>query len=125
MCLGVHANGFQEFSDKGAYVTVHVLMMKGVNDDSLQWPYQGNIYIELLNWREDSHHEKKVVKFEAIVSQQGYFGNRVTKGEKATRGKGIGKFIAHSDLNDESIAIRRQCLYNDMLCFRITHIYTK
>ena len=37
-------------------VSVNAFLMKGEHDDQLQWPFEGNLIIELLNWREDQGH---------------------------------------------------------------------
>lgn len=36
-------------------------MMAGENDDDLQWPFSGNIQVELLNQLEDKHHYTKTI----------------------------------------------------------------
>ena len=56
MCLEVHANG--EGSGEGTHFSVFAYLMKGEHDDQLQWPFEGNFIIELLNWREDKGHHK-------------------------------------------------------------------
>ena len=37
--------------------------MKGENDAMLQWPFKGDVTIQLLNWREDKGHVEKTVHF--------------------------------------------------------------
>ena len=41
-------------SAKGSqYISVGVCLMKGDNDDCLEWPFKGSVDIKLLNWTED------------------------------------------------------------------------
>ena len=54
LCLNIDANSSS--TGKGTHISVHVQLMAGDNDDQLQWPFTGDIVIELLNWREDSGH---------------------------------------------------------------------
>ena len=35
---------------------IHANLMKGDYDNNLQWPFEGDMLYELLNWREDNHH---------------------------------------------------------------------
>lgn len=37
--------------------------MKGRDDQSLQWPFQGDVEFEFLNWKEDRYHRTAVVSF--------------------------------------------------------------
>ena len=54
--LNVHvvANGHSKC--KGTHVTMFVYLMKGINDETLKWPFTAEISIRLLNWREDKGH---------------------------------------------------------------------
>ena len=56
MQLNVVANGHSKC--KGTHVTVFVYLMKGINDETLKWPFTAEISIRLLNWREDKGHVK-------------------------------------------------------------------
>ena len=49
MCLRVHANGFRDGKD--THYSVFVQLLAGDNDDQLQWPFVGDIVLELVNWR--------------------------------------------------------------------------
>ena len=54
MCLNLEPNGCG--TGKGTHISLYAALMKGEHDDSLQWPFEGNIVVELLNWREDQQH---------------------------------------------------------------------
>ena len=64
MCLRVHANGYR--SGKSTHISVYVQLMAGKNDDKLQWPFDGDIVFELLNWRADRNHYCETVSISAI-----------------------------------------------------------
>ena len=76
--LRVDANG--EGSSKGTHVSVYVEIMRGENDEMLQWPFNGEITIELLNWREDKRHVEKIIDhYNAPIDCR----TRVTEGKRA------------------------------------------
>ena len=41
----------------GTHVSVFAYLMSGEHDQHLQWPFTGEFFIELLNWREDKGHQ--------------------------------------------------------------------
>ena len=49
-------------ANKNGHVGVFVFLMKGPNDDSLLWPFSGDVIVELLNWRDDRSHYKNICK---------------------------------------------------------------
>ena len=56
MCLRVDANGYGV--RKNSHVSVYLYMMRGEYDESLKWPFRGDITVQLLNQVEDrGHHE--------------------------------------------------------------------
>ena len=61
MCLQVYPNGNRE--GKGTDVSVFAYLMRGEHDDQLQWPFEGDLIIELLNWRVDKGHKSHTVDF--------------------------------------------------------------
>ena len=58
MCLKVNAAG-----DVGTYITIYGYLMKGDYDDSLTWPFCADIIIDVLNWRGDHSHYRKILPF--------------------------------------------------------------
>ena len=50
MLLHVFMNGQQ--SARATHISVYAHLMKGEYDDDLDWPFEGIITVELLNWRE-------------------------------------------------------------------------
>ena len=59
--LNVHPNGIHDGS--GSHLSVHAELMKGEYDDELKWPFEGDIRIELLNWKEDKNHHSAIICF--------------------------------------------------------------
>ena len=111
VCVPMHSSG-----------VVMVLMfqcmpflMKGDNyDDSLSWPFNGRVTIELLNQLEHKNHHKWTIPFPAddVVSE------RVVDGE---RGLGYGRrqFISHADLAHKPRK-NIQYLKDDTLVFQVS-----
>ena len=106
ICIRVDANGVGV--SEGTHVSVFACLMKGDNDDSLTWPFSGNVTVALLNQLEDKNHYTKTITFPANSSSS----KRVTKGE---RGVGFGHhmFFAHSYLQENY-------LVDDTLFFRVS-----
>ena len=93
MCLKVDANGWG--SGKGTHVSLAVNLMKGEFDSHLQWPFKGEITVELVNQKEGG--ENLIRKPLELADYDKCYKNfqRVTEGERASGGWG---FIAHTDL---------------------------
>ena len=104
MSLRVTANG--QGSGKGTHITVGVYLMKGEFDDQLEWPFRGDITIQLLNQEGESEHFTKII--------HGAEGEKIeTKiGEKFISAWGVTQFKSHSELSPKYIK-------NDSLKFKI------
>ena len=114
MCLSVYAHGYGD--GKGTHVSVFVQLMKGEFDDLLQWPFQGNVVLQLCNQLEDKYHYGYIIDFSEATDPT--FISRVTVGEMAESGFGTHTFIAHEFLNFNS-ATKCQYLMDNSLLFRI------
>ena len=113
MCLCVHANGTNEA--KGTHVSCYICLMSGEYDDILEWPFQGEVTVELLNQLRDNYHEKTIIKYNASTEE--IYSCRVI--DKA-HGEGWGKktFVPHSNLIvDENYC---QYLKDNTLYFRVS-----
>ena len=40
----------------GTHLSVYAQLMRGEYDNELEWPFEGDIRVELLNWRADKNH---------------------------------------------------------------------
>ena len=96
MCLRVEANGWRD--GRKSHVSVYLHMMQGEYDESLKWPFRGNITVQLLNQVGDSGHHAKVIYF---TDRADKFCQRLVSEdteERSPGGWGFHKFICHGDL---------------------------
>ena len=115
MCLKVYANGVSD--GQGTHVSVYIYLMRGNNDNNLKWPFKGTIKVSLLNQLEFGQHHTVKVWSPGHDVAEGTCG-RVTEGELAVSGWGLGSFIPQEDLgySDKKIC---QYLKDDTLFFRV------
>ena len=114
MCLNVDANGTG--TGEGTHVSVYVYLMRGDNDDNLQWPFKGTIKVSLLNQLEDGqHHTEALWSPDEDVPER--TSGRVTEGESAG-GWGLSQFISQQDLSYKG---GKNCQYlkDNTLFFRV------
>ena len=58
----VYASTFNCFNTtKGTCMSLHARLMKGEYDDTLAWPFSGDVVVEILNWREDKNQQEHVL----------------------------------------------------------------
>ena len=119
MCLGVYANG--RGSAKGTHVSVCVCLMHGELDNSLKWPFRGDVTIQLLNQLNDKEHHVRALHFNDATPDTS--AGRVTTGERGGLW-GYNTFIHHRELKYNSA---KNCEYDmdDCLCFRVTKVELK
>ena len=120
MCLQILPNGWDD--GEGTHVAVAVYMMRGEFDDSLQWPFRGEVKVQLINQRDGGKHlESKVLEENDYVTTNltKYF-SRVLEGDRAKSGWGCDQFISHSYLYRPEQGI--EYLKNDSLKFKVPHI---
>ena len=97
LCLEVHANGYGK--GKGTHISISATLMKGDYDNNLQWPFEGDVLVEILNWRDDKHHYRGDTMSANILGDlYKDITSRVTDGEYASRGWAKSCFISHSSL---------------------------
>ena len=113
LCLVIYPNGRGDGSD--THVSMFIRLMQGEFDDELDWPFIGNITIELLNqqvafapWR-NLQPKSITVHFTDDVHDS----HRVIGQERADTGRGRNKLISHTDLE-------RLYLKDDSLICRIS-----
>ena len=111
--LRVDANG--NGKGKGTHVSLFVCLMKGENDQYLQWPFKGDISIQMLNWREDNQHKEMIIPFNDNADIK--YRSKVIEGE---RGEAWGKqeFIRIADLQYDPKK-NSAYLQDDTLCIKI------
>ena len=120
-CLIVHPNGNND--GEGTHVSCYIRLIPGEYDDILEWPFLGEVTVELLNQLEDNNHHEEFMTFDQED------GKRKFKEDKS--GLGYATFISHSELienqdhlwatNDfDFLTDPIQYLKDDMLYFRVT-----
>ena len=110
LCLIAYVNGSSD--GEGTHVSCYVKLMPGEYDDTLEWPFQGEVTVELLNQLEDKNHYKRVIRFNDETPDD-------CKNTVDTKGWGQPKFIPHTNLGLNS-STNTQYLMNDTLYFRVT-----
>ena len=114
--LRVDANGIGK--GKGTHVSLFVCLMKGEHDQYLQWPFKGEISIQMLNWREDNQHKEKIIHFNDSADIK--YRSKVIEGERGLEW-GYHEFIRIADLEYDP---KKNCAYlqEDTLCIKIPNI---
>ena len=92
--------------------------MKGEYDESLMWPLNSEITIQLLNWREDKGHVETIIDhYNISIANR----TRVMDGEAAPFSGTKGQFIIQSSL-PYNANNNTEYLHNDTLCFRVSKV---
>ena len=112
-------------------ISVYAYLMLGPFDDDLNWPFQGNVTIELVNQAESSRFnpiayvssrkKSHVGSFDFAKTCDSRVNRRVTMSKRAKSGKVIRHFIAHSALDYDAVE-GTQYLKDDSLKFRISKV---
>jgi TNF receptor-associated factor 4 len=95
--------------------------MSGDYDDILEWPFHGEVTVELLNQLEDRHHHKEYFNFSESTMKKSK--QRVIGTSRSATGVGKHQFIPHSQLFFKPSPIpfhNSQYLKDDTLYFRMS-----
>ena len=117
-CLQVYPNGYGTGS--GTHITVGAALMRGEYDNELEWPFEGYIRVELLNWRADKNHHSYAIPFNRNNDPVGTSTYRVTNRETAS-GLCLPQFISHTDLASTT---NTEYLCDDYLKLRVSIVYS-
>ena len=107
--LRVDPNGYG--SSKGTDVDVFMCLMKGANDNNLQFPMTGIFTVQVMNWMGDIQHFEQSIAFDDDTPVE--YRERVVTGER-TDGRGI-QHMSHNELTSSN----KQYLHEDNMCFKI------
>ena len=123
MCISVFANGSE--AGKGTHVSVFLHIMRGEYDDTLKWPFHGEVTVQLLNQRTNAKHQEKALIQAADCSFDRFKSCVVRVEGLQDHGSGWGhdKFISHGKLG-YSARKNRQYLMNDCLKFQVKNCST-
>ena len=115
LCLDVYANGFGDC--KGTHVSIYARLLQGEFDDYLEWPFLGDIVIQLVNQLdEDKHPHEAAISFSDEIPSA--VASRVTAAEQSESGWGYEDFISQDELGYNQ-ANACQYLSDDCLTFRV------
>jgi TNF receptor-associated factor 4 len=112
MCLAIYANRWAE--ERSKCISVYVHLMQGEFDDKLDWPFRGDVCVQLLSWEEEGGenlkelHTRMISFDESAQVLECTAASRVVGGERAEVGRGLCKFGSHRD-------VREKYLKNDRL----------
>ena len=70
MCLSIIANGWED--GKNTHVSVFAHMMKGEFDSHLQWPFKGEITVQLVNQKDRGEHHQYYLVESSDAEEDGY-----------------------------------------------------
>ena len=115
LCLKMYANGNGD--GKGTHVSLYACLMEGEHDDDLVWPFRGDVTTELINWREDKGHHRKIATFSSTTDPNNTYSCRIYK-RAISIGKGYERFISHSSLSYNSTT-STEYLQDDCLRLRV------
>ncbi len=94
ICLGVRASGWR--TGERTHISVFVHFMRGEFDDSLNWPFRGNISVRLIDQLRGEDHWDQIIDYNYWTDSK--TDDRVTDRDRAELGWGIYKFIKQSEL---------------------------
>ena len=98
------------------HISLCVRLLKGENDAPLDWPFCGDVVVELLNWQQDANHHSHTISFhERLLSD---ISGRVLVGDRASNDWGTRAFISHDSLAHNH-STTTEYLQDDCLCFRV------
>ena len=116
MCLRIYASGLGDA--KGTHVSIYVHMMSGEFDSHLQWPFKGEIRVQLINQKEGGKHfEHTIVINGASMEKCNCIFSKVAVHATGS-GLGYSQFISHADLYKPTEG--KEYLKNDTLKLRVT-----
>ena len=115
MSLNVITNGTSK--GKGTHVSCFICLMAGEYDDTLEWPFQGEVTIELLNQLEDKNHKKYNIQYNESTRDE--HKQRLKEGRGTAGGRGYTQFISHEQLKHNPVT-NCQYLKDDSLYFRVS-----
>ena len=110
LCVYPNGNG----SSKGTHVSVFMCLMKGANDNNLQFPMTGIFTVQVMNWNGDNQHFEQSIQFDDNTPVE--YRERAVTGERA-RGLGTHQLMSHNELTSSN----KQYLHEDKMCFKILY----
>ena len=101
------------------FVALNARILKGDNDHNLVWPFQADIIVQLLNWKQNANHHDQTISFDRQTPD--YYSGCVTIGEAALGCCSAQQSILCSKLNYNSTT-NTEYLQNDCLRFKVKDV---
>ena len=102
------------------HVSVYVFLMKGVHDGDLDWPFKGEVTVELINWRENQGHLSSTILFNQHTDSN--CASRVVERDISQYGWGnCDEVFFHSSLPFNPVT-NTEYLQDDCLRFRVREV---
>ena len=122
MCLAIYSNGWAEGRSK--CISVYVHLMRGEFDDKLEWPFQGDVHVQLLSWEEGEENLRgsthaQVIPFDE-TAQECTAAGRIVGGDRAEIGRGLCKFALHRDIREKYL--KNNCLKLCVYYYSVGHV---
>ena len=103
-------------NEQSQHISLYAWLLKGENDATVDWPFCGDVVVELLNWRQDANHHSHTISFHERVPSEA--SGRVLVGDRASRAGGTDSFISHDSLAHNH-STNTEYWQDDCLCFRV------
>ena len=103
-------------NEQSQHISLSASLLKGENDTTLDWPFCGDVVVDLLNWRQDANHHSHTISFHERVPSEA--SGRVLVGDSASGGWGTGSFISHDSLAHNH-STNTAYLQDDCLCLNV------
>jgi hypothetical protein len=119
--LLVYPNGCD--THKGQSVSAYIRLLKGENDDRLQFPFRGKFVVQILNVNEDKYHVEQKIVFSDETDPDGKYGAKVSAyiENRSSVGLGLPDFLPHQHIKHHCQA---QYLKDDTITFMVMGINT-
>ena len=123
LCIKLRACG--QYEGEGTHLSLAGHLMLGDYDHQLQWPFQGEIKLQLLNQRADSGHIDATIRFDSStsLSRSGrvFSGLKTPSGTASENGVPIATLVRHEDL-PHNPSTGAQYLRDDAVFVRVNKV---
>ena len=91
-------------------ISLYCYLCPGIHDDSLSWPFRGEVVLQILNQSRDSSHSSRTLSWDHANADDEVSGK--PDKNKQRIGWGLVFFISHADLEDETKGyLKKDCIY--------------
>ena len=101
MCVQVYPKGHGK--GLGSHMSIFTRLMQGPFDDYLEWPFRGDVMIQLVNQAGDHDHIERTIHYTDKTPDEA--AGRVSGRERSKKGWGVHKVIACDALYDTAQGI--------------------